>query len=95
MRPRLVKPPARPAKRQPPDPQDPERRFAVRLGKRIRKARQNRELTQAELGRLLGVSQVQVSNYERGVDAVSAWMLSRLAEALRVRPRALLGDHDS
>lgn len=52
-----------------------------RIGARVRKLRRARGMAQAELGKRLGVSFMQVQKYEGGVDRVSA---ARLFEIARV-----------
>ena len=51
----------------------------VAIGRRIRELR-GFDMQQAEFARLLGVSQSQLSKYERGVTAPSAEVLTHLAE---------------
>ena len=53
------------------------------LGRRIRQLR-GFEITQAEFARMLGVSQSQLSKYERGVVAPPADVLIRIKEQFRV-----------
>lgn len=50
----------------------------------IRKLRQERHWSQAELGEQLGVHQKQVSAYERGVNLPSTEVLIKLAEVFNV-----------
>ena len=53
------------------------------LGELLTKARIARDLTQAELGELLGMSQQQVQRYERdGWQKISLWRLAEAADAL-------------
>ena len=54
----------------------------VELGRRIRTARLQAEISQAELGVKLGVSFQQVQKYEKGVNRVSASRVSLIAKAL-------------
>lgn len=54
------------------------------LGERIKRLRQERDWSQAQLGQKLGVHQKQVSGYERDVHVPSTDLLIRLAEALDV-----------
>lgn len=58
------------------------RRELLRLGKAIRAARTRRGLSQAELGRLLGVTASTVSQAENGVIALSLSNLFRLVREL-------------
>lgn len=50
------------------------------LAKRIRKARQNAHLSQAELGKGIGVSDKSVSSYEQGRSLPSLETLRKIAE---------------
>jgi transcriptional regulator with XRE-family HTH domain len=54
------------------------------ISDRIRKLRQERHWSQAELGEQLGVHQKQVSAYERGVNLPSTEVLIKLAEVFNV-----------
>ena len=67
------------------------------FGKRLRNLRQDRGLTQVELGNRSGISQKDISKYERGTTAnLLATNLIRLADALGVSVDYLLGrvDHE-
>ncbi|MDX2132743.1 MAG: helix-turn-helix transcriptional regulator [Planctomycetota bacterium] len=57
---------------------------------RIAQVREERGLTQRELGRLLGVPQSRVSRLERHPDSTTLRQLKRVAEALGVEPADLL-----
>lgn len=54
------------------------------LGERVRRLRQDRRWTQAELAEKLGVHQKQISGYERGVHSPSVDVLIKMAEAFAV-----------
>jgi transcriptional regulator with XRE-family HTH domain len=54
------------------------------IGKRIRLRRIEMELSQANLGDILGVSFQQVQKYEKGVNRVGAGRLQQIATALDV-----------
>lgn len=54
------------------------------LGERVKRLRQDRGWSQAQLGQKLGVHQKQVSGYERDVHVPSTELLIRLAEAFDV-----------
>lgn len=54
------------------------------LGKRIRLRRVEQKISQAELGKALGVSFQQVQKYEKGVNRVGAGRLQQIATALDV-----------
>ena len=60
------------------------------LGERISRLRRAAGLSQAELGRRVGVEAVQISKYERGFYAPRAAVLSRLAVALETTTDYLL-----
>lgn len=55
-----------------------------RLGQQLRTERQQRGMTQADLGRLVGVSASAISQFERGVSGISGHVLTRLWQALEV-----------
>ena len=61
-----------------------------RIGKRIRKIRIERHLTQAELGEKVGLTADRIQRYENGVRKPKIDMLIKLAEALEVSPLALM-----
>jgi transcriptional regulator with XRE-family HTH domain len=58
----------------------------------IKKARKSKGLTQKDLGNLLGVSEVMIGQYERGVRNPKIEMLSKIAAALNVPLTSLLPD---
>lgn len=67
------------------------------FGEKLKAYRQNRNLTQAELAKLANLSQVQISDYERGVTArrsVHPNNIIALALALKVKPSALDDDRE-
>jgi transcriptional regulator with XRE-family HTH domain len=65
------------------------------LGRRIRQLR-GFDITQADFARMVGVSQSQLSKYERGVVAPPADVLIRIMEQFRVSIDWLLtGDSES
>ncbi len=57
---------------------------ATAVGQRIKRLRQDRSWSQAQLGQRLGTHQKQISSYERGVHIPSADLLIRLAEIFEV-----------
>lgn len=63
------------------------------IGKRIRKYRENLELSQKQLAEKIGVSNSRVSNWEQGINRPDADMLAELCVALNVSPSLLLGVH--
>ncbi len=72
------------AERGGPDPID------VMVGIKLRSLRQERRMSQTQLGEKLGITFQQVQKYERGVNRVSASMLVKAADALGVPPADLL-----
>lgn len=54
----------------------------AKIGQRIRRARLEAAVTQAELGQILGRSSQQVHKYEQGSNRVSAGTLFTIARAL-------------
>lgn len=60
------------------------------LGGRIKSARDDARMTQAELAKACGLERTSVTNIERGKQAVSVQMLERFAAVLKVRTIDLL-----
>ncbi len=54
------------------------------IGKRIRKRRRELNLTQSDLGKILGMSYQQVQKYETGKNRIGAAQLWELAKVLGV-----------
>lgn len=57
----------------------------IHVGERIREFRRLRGISQAELGRRIGVSFQQVQKYETGLNRVGASRLWRISQALETR----------
>jgi transcriptional regulator with XRE-family HTH domain len=57
----------------------------ILFGKRLRKIRRNRDITQEQLAELCGISSDYVSQMERGVNSPSFETLQKLAEVLEVK----------
>jgi|SRR5690606_5085248 transcriptional regulator with XRE-family HTH domain len=62
------------------------------LGTRIAQRRKAQELTQAELGELVGVTQQQIASFETGRRRMPISTLPLLAKALGVSIEALVGE---
>ena len=60
------------------------------IGKRIRKYREDRKLSQKDLPDMIGVSNSRISNWEKGINRPDADMLADLCRALKVSPSELL-----
>jgi transcriptional regulator with XRE-family HTH domain len=60
---------------------------------RISKARAARQLSQAQLAEVLGVSQSAIGDYETGQNEPSLAVFNRLANALRVSAQCLMFGH--
>ena len=58
---------------------------------RIARARMRKNLTQAELAKILGVSQTKVGNWENGYHKVRREVLMEIADVLEVRANWLAG----
>ena len=67
--------------------------MAKSLGARIKKAREQAQLSQPELGRLLGRSTATVYRWETDRNEPSVTTLRRVATALRVPVAELIGGH--
>lgn len=58
--------------------------YVASLHDKIRRLRQERNWTQADLGEMISVHQKQISSYERGVTVPSTDILIKIAEAFDV-----------
>jgi transcriptional regulator with XRE-family HTH domain len=58
----------------------------IRIGARLRTLRMAKDVSQAALGKLIGVSCQQIQKYEKGTDRIAASTLQVLAASLRVHP---------
>jgi transcriptional regulator with XRE-family HTH domain len=56
------------------------------VGNKVKLLREIRRVTQADLGKALGVSFQQIQKYERGANRISASKLHQLAQVLQVPP---------
>lgn len=72
--------------------QEEERQIARRLGAALARARRARGLSQAALGRTLGLAQASVSKMESGAASVSVPLLVRWAAVLSVEPWVVLAE---
>ena len=64
----------------------------VKIGENIKKYREEMDVTQVELGKMIGVSNQVISNWERGKDkAARLVVLNKIAEALGIDIRDLIG----
>ena len=67
-----------------------EDRSGARIGARIKKIRESREMTRAELGSLVGLDQNRVQQYENGRRKPKIDLLKKFAAALGVETIALM-----
>ncbi|MDO4285501.1 MAG: helix-turn-helix transcriptional regulator [Eubacteriales bacterium] len=67
-----------------------EDRSGARIGERIKKIREAREMTRAELGELVGLDQNRVQQYENGKRKPKIPLLKKFAAALGVETIALM-----
>ena len=68
--------------------------FDVHAGKRLREARRQREVTQCQLAKALGVSFQQVQKYEIGSNRISFSRLVDICVALNIPPTHFFADLD-
>ena len=61
-----------------------------RLGENIRRERVIRKLTQAELAKKIGTSQMMVSRFEKGKDSPSVWRCYQIAKVFDTSIEQLL-----
>ncbi len=64
----------------------------IELGRRLREARKNQDLTQAALAERVGVSRTSITNVEQGNQHVPIHVLYQMARALGVPASSLLPD---
>ena len=64
------------------------------LGKRLKKARNNKDLTQEEAAKRLGITFQALSNYERDYRDPDTTLLAKIAELYDVTTDYLLGRSD-
>jgi Predicted transcriptional regulators len=64
----------------------------VHVGKVVAERRKYLGLTQADLGKVIGVTFQQVQKYERGSNRMSASILFEIAQTLEIHPRLLSED---
>ena len=63
----------------------------MEIGKKIRKARLERRMTQQELGAIVGVQKSAIAKYENGrVVNIKRSTLQKIASALNIRPSELI-----
>ena len=62
------------------------------IGNRIKEARENKGLTQTELGHLIGVTGSAITNYEKEVSHPKEAILYKLLDILEVDPNFLFQD---
>lgn len=63
------------------------------IGNRIRKYREERQLSQKEFAKMIGVSNSRVSNWEQGINRPDADLLADICRVLNVSPSILLDVH--
>lgn len=61
-----------------------EKKFKEQLGRRIKKAREDMQVTQVELARKLGMERSSITKIEAGQNQPSAFLLTRIADILEV-----------
>lgn len=65
--------------------------FSKKIGQRIGRVREDRDLTQEALADLLGISRSNVRNWEQGAGEITIEMLSKIAKVLNTSADFLLG----
>ena len=61
------------------------------IGSRLKEERLKRGYSQEQLGTLVGVSKVSISNYERGLEQPKMKRLQKLIDVLEISPKYILG----
>jgi transcriptional regulator with XRE-family HTH domain len=65
------------------------------IGEKIKKLRQDKNLSQADLGKIIGVHEKHISRYEREISQPSADNLRKMAELFCVSMDYLVGENIS
>lgn len=60
------------------------------FGKRLRKLRKDRDISQEKLGELAGLHRTYIGAIERGEESVSVDNVTKIAKALKIKPSKLL-----
>ena len=63
----------------------------MNIGEKIRNAREDKDLMQSDMAKLIPMNQSNYSKIERGVQEPSLQQLKRICEILELDPRYLLG----
>ena len=70
---------------------EPETELRAQFGARIREQRRNLGVSQEELAAIAGIDRTYLSSIERGQRNVALENICRIAEALDIDPRVLVG----
>jgi transcriptional regulator with XRE-family HTH domain len=70
-------------------------RFIAVDGRRLRRLRRERALSQQDLQRITGIAQATLSDLEQGKRGARASTLRKLAEALGVEPKELMKEEST
>lgn len=63
-----------------------DKKFLIKLGKKVRIERQKKEFSQDELAERSGISKQTISTIERGLSSPSALRIAKIAIALGIEP---------
>ena len=63
----------------------------IKFGKKLKGVRQKKNLSQGDVARILGVHRTYISGLERGSRNPSLLTVNKIAKALGVNPKALVG----
>lgn len=63
-------------------------------GRNIRLLRESRDMTQADIAKIAGVTDKAVSTWEKGIKEPRMGALTRIAEYFRVTPSMIIDDED-
>ena len=76
-------------------PVDDHQTFYEEVGRRIRRVRKQRKLTQLGLAELVSLTRTSITNIEKGRQKFLIHTLAEIAEALKVGPASLLPEPES
>jgi transcriptional regulator with XRE-family HTH domain len=71
-----------------------EKDIIMNIGEKIKKLRQEKDVSQAVLGEIVGVHEKHISRYERGISRPSSEVLRKMAEFFGVSMNFLVGEDD-
>ena len=69
-------------------------KYSLSIGKKIKKIRLQKGLSGEALSKMTGISQQQISRFERGINRIDVESLAKFANAFNINVVFLLSDYD-